>query len=266
MQWTRDSLLVKSKRLNLAIPSGLTLREARVLQLAIINVRNNITEHLPLSPVSVHASQYSHYFGSEAGYIALGQVAETLGSRKFTFLDEEGGSYFWFDKVEYQEGCGVLELELSAATLDELPKNTEGWSAKTYTSYRLESSAALNSVYAVRLYEILSQWRLLKTTPWIDIETLRQWFSIPSGRYIRMSDFKRLVIDQSISKIIALTTMHVTYIQKKKGKNITHIQFQFHRTNRRGKPPTPAELKKIHLATKDLPANKTTNNECDHED
>lgn len=266
MQWTRDSLLVRSKRLNLAAPDNLTLREARVIQLAIINVRNNIAEQQPLSPVSIHASQYSHYFGAGAGYIALSQVAETIGDRKFAFLDDSGKRYHWCDEVQYQEGYGVLELSLSTAMLDELPKNIEGWSARDYTSYRLESSAALNSVYAVRLYEILNQWRLLKTTPWIDIETLRQWFSIPSDRYTRMSDFKRLVIDQSISKIIALTTMHVTYVQKKKGKNITHIQFQFHRTNRRGKPPTPAELKKIFLATKDLPANKTTNSECDHED
>lgn len=258
MQWNRDSLVVRSKRLNLALQDDLTLRETRVLQLAVINVRNNITEQRAPTPVNIHASQYSHYFGADAGYIALAQVAEKLDSRKFVFLDDDSGTHNWCDKVEYQEGLGVLKLSLSRSVMDELPTNPNDWSARNYTSYRLESCASLTSVYAVRMFEILSQWRLLKTTPWIEITTLRGWFGLPDDRYTRMSDFKRLVIDQSINKINALTTIHATYLQKKSGKTITHIQFQFYRTNRRGQPPTPAQLKAEYLASV---VNKTTSKE-----
>lgn len=254
MPWSKNGLVVKSKKLNLALQGSLTLREVRVIQLAIMNVRTNIEAHQPSSPIYIHANQYSHYFGLEegcAGYLALIHVSETLGSRVFSFADESDSEHLWFESVEYLEGTGILKLVLSQAMYKEVSFNLEDMPHNSVTSYRLESSTALNSVYAVRLYELMNQWRLLKTTPLISMTTLRKQFGLPDDRYRRMSDFKRLVLDQSIAKINALTTMHITYTQKKSGKNITHIQFQFHRTNRRGQPPTPSQLKANYLASKE---------------
>lgn len=249
MQWSKDSLLIKTKRLSQASQGAITLREARVLQLAMVNARNNLSENQPASPVYIHASQYAYYFGSDAGYIALMEAAQKLKHRKFSFIDDKEVEHNWCDEVEYQGGLGVLKLSLSNTFLNELPPSANA-SAKDFVRYRLESSANLNSIYATKLYDILYQWKLLKTSPWMGIDDLRWQMGIPDDTYLRMSDLKRLVIDHAVNEINALTTMTVSYIQKKSGRRITHLQFQFHRTNRRGKPPTPAKIKADYLASK----------------
>lgn len=248
-QWSRNGVLKRSKRLNMAGQGSLTLRETRVLQLAILNALHDGNEQQHNSVVQIHASQYAHYFGADAGYVGLSQVADTLGHRELCFYDDPDVKHKWCDSVTYQAGLGTLEITLSKVVTDELPYDTSKGD-DDFTSYRIENSAVLNSVYAVRMYETLNQWRHLKATPWISIQMLRHLFSIPRDQYIRMCDLKRLVIDKSVNMINGLTTMDVTYTQKKSGRVITHIQFQFHRTNRRGKPPTPASLKAKYLAAK----------------
>ena len=256
MQRDRDNLIVQSNRLSQAAHGNLSLREARVIQLAILCAKQNREQHKPMSSVAIHASAYSETFNvaKSVGYAALAQVSKSIGSREIGFLDEKeaGITHKWFDSVEYQEGTGILKLVLSKAVLKELPK-TDGVDSNKehYNIYSIENTAVLDSIYATRMYEILNQWRHLRKTPWISIENLRYQFSLPDGRYLRMADLKRLVIDKAIYGINSLTTMHVTYIQKKQGRVITEIRFKFHRKNRRGKPPTPIQLKADYLASKE---------------
>lgn len=248
-QWERNGVLKRSKRLNLAAQGSLTLREIRVLQLAVLNATHNDNEGITKSVVQVHASQYAHYFGAHSGYVGISEVTHTLGQRELCFYDEPDTKYKWCEDIVYQSGKGIIEITLSKAVTDELPDAISG-DDDNITSYRIENSAVLDSIYAVRMYEVLNQWRHLKTTPWISIHMLRHLFSLPSDKFTRMCDLKRLVIDKAVIMINALTTLNVTYTQKKSGREITHMQFQFHKINRRGKPPTAASLKAKYLADK----------------
>lgn len=255
MQHDRDNYIIQSNRLSEASHGNLSLREARIIQLAILCTKRNLEECKPLSPVYIHSSLYSEMFdvARGVGYATLIQVAKTIGSREVGFLDEKeaGITHKWFKSVEYKEGSGVLKLELSKVVLKELPSGDGELNKKSYNQYNLKNTAGLDGFYATRMYEILNPWRHLRKTPWISIETLRYQFGLPDDRYSRMSDLKRLVIDQALGRINALTTMHVTYIQEKQGRIITSIRFKFHRKNRRGKPPSPARLKAEFLASKE---------------
>jgi plasmid replication initiation protein len=255
MQRDRDNYIVQSNRLSEASHGNLSLREARVIQLAILCTKRNLEESKPLSPVYIHSSLYSEifYVARGVGYATLIKVAKTIGSREIGFLDEKekGLAHKWFKSVEYQEGSGVLKLEFSDVALKELPSGDDQLEKKGYNQYNLKNTAVLDGVYATRMYEILNPWKHLRKTPWISIETLRYQFGLPDDRYLRMADLKRLVIDQALGRINTLTTMQVTYIQEKQGRVITSIRFKFHRKNRRGKPPTPAQLKAEFLASKE---------------
>lgn len=255
MQRDRDNYVVQSNRLSEASHGDLSLREARIIQLAMIFTKRNLEEHKPLSPVYIHSSLYSEVFdvARGVGYATLRQVSKSIGSRRLGFLDEKeaGITHKWFDSVEYQEGAGVLKLEFSKAVLSELPSNDAEWHKKSFNHYNLKNTAVLDGVYATRMYEILNPWKHLRRTPWISVETLRYQFGLADDKYPRMADLKRLVIDQALGRINTLTTMHVTYIQEKEGRVITAFRFKFHRKNRRGKPPSPAQLKAEFLASKE---------------
>lgn len=254
MQNSRDNLVVKSKRLNLAIQDGLSLGEIRVLQLAFIEARANQAGNLAQAVVEIHGSQYSKIFdvSRATGYIALMRAGEKLASQNFTFLDEEsiGISHKWCESIEYLEGTGILKIVLSEAVINELPIDTSKLLDRDYIAYRIEGAAALDSAYATRMFEILTQWRRLKSTPPLHVSVLRRQLGVLDGRYTRMSDLKRLVINHSIDSINALTTMNTTYGQVKDKKVIKAFQFFFHKTNRRGRPPSPKMLRLEHKKTK----------------
>ena len=83
----------------------------------------------------------------------------------------------------------------------------------------------MTSIYGIRLYELLMQWQTTGTRT-IEIDWLKRQFEI-ADNYPDMSDLKKRVIDPAINDINKNSNYNVSWTQRKTGRRVTHLTFQF---------------------------------------
>ncbi|MFH4155456.1 replication initiation protein, partial [Acinetobacter baumannii] len=83
------------------------------------------------------------------------------------------------------------------------------------------------SVYAVRLYELLMQWKSVGKTPVYELNKFRSQLGIGVNEYTRMEAFKRRVLDIAVDQINEFSDITVKYEQHKKGRSISGFSFSF---------------------------------------
>ena len=93
--------------------------------------------------------------------------------------------------------------------------------------YELQQVSRLTSSYAIRLYELLIQWRSAGKTPIYDLALFRQQLGVEAHQYKTMSNFKTYVLDFALSQINELTDITTKYEQHKKGRSISGFSFTF---------------------------------------
>ena len=220
-------LVVKSNRLNTAI-QNLSLSEIRLIQLAIIDSREQNKGLSANVPLRIDASRYVDAFGTskQTAYEILLEAETNLFERRFSFLDERENKVKsrWISQVTYLEGEGSIEIIFTPAVVNEITR-IDGVE-QFFTKYTLEQTAPLGSVYSVRLYELLIQWREAKKTPLFNLDTFRGQLGLELEEYKRMSDFKRRVLDMAIKEINDKTDLNVSYEQEKRGKEIIGFKFK----------------------------------------
>ena len=96
-----------------------------------------------------------------------------------------------------------------------------------FTSYEIDQVANIDSGYAIRLYELLIQWRSAGKTPIFELEHFRRQLGVEDEKYSRMSDFKKYVLDFAIKQINEHTDITAKYEQHKNGRTITGFTFRF---------------------------------------
>ena len=221
-------LVVKSNKLILALQS-LTLSEARLIQLAIIDARETgkglTTEH----PLELNAARYAKAFNTslDAAYLSLSEAEESLFKRQFTIENDDGSltKSRWIQDANYKKGEGRILLTLTRVLIEQVT-NIDGF--ETYfTSYYLKQTAKFKSIYAVRLYELLKQWKSVGYTPTFNIDKFREQLGIGINEYSRVEAFKRRILDASIQQINKFSDIEVEYQQHKKGRSIVGFSFTF---------------------------------------
>lgn len=221
-------LVVKSNKLVQALQS-LTLSEARLIQLAIIDARETgkglTTEH----PLELNATRYAKAFNTslDAAYLSLSEAEETLFKRQFTIENDDGSltKSRWIQDANYKKGEGRILLTLTRVLIEQVTK-IDGF--ETYfTSYYLKQTANFKSIYAVRLYELLKQWKSKNHTPIFNIDKFREQLGIGINEYSRVEAFKRRILDAGIQQINTFSDIEVEYQQHKKGRSIVGFSFTF---------------------------------------
>ena len=223
---SKTDLVVKSNRLNSAI-QNLTLPELRIVQLAIVDARETGKGLSTDTPLRIDAMRYAEAFETtrQNAYNRMKEAEETLFNRRFTFLDSEGKTVKsrWIQRVRYLDDEGAIEL---AFTLDVVKGITRLDGAEQFfTQYLLNQTANLNSVYSVRLYELLIQWKAAGKTPVFELSLFRGQIGLNDGEYKAMCDFKKRVLDLAVNEINEKTDLTVSYTQEKKGRVIHGFKF-----------------------------------------
>ena len=228
MKWNKNNIVVKSNKLNGVQQEQLSMIEQRVLQLAIIDANHKLLEGQSRATVSIHASQYAEIFNvaRTSSYDALMDAAEKLGSRTFTFEEDidSGKKKKWVTDIKYIKTQGVLELKLSRAVLGELPKNDDIQPSE-FVSYDINDISEITSSFTFRIFEILSQYKSSGKSPHYSLQRLRGMLGLEDGKYLRMTDFKRVIINKPLETINKLVDMNADYEQTKEGRDIASIQF-----------------------------------------
>lgn len=209
----------------------LDLVEQRLMLLAIMEARETGKGITPDSLLQIHAHSYAEHFNvnKETAYTVMKDASKGLFDRYVTYHDKnpktgKDRSFHcrWVDKIGYEKDTGIVYLRF---THDVVPLITR--LEQQFTSYDIEQISSLNSGYAIRLYELLVQWRSVGKTPVFDLQQFRQQLGVEEIKYSRMSDFKKYVLDFAVQQINEHTDITVKYDQHKQGRIITGFIFNF---------------------------------------
>lgn len=152
----------------------------------------------------------------------------------------------WVSAIDYLPARGSVRLFLAPKIIPYI--NQLGGA---YTSYRLQHVAQMTSVYAIRLYELLVQWQMQGERE-VEIEWLKRQFMVPEN-YSRIFDLKKRVIQPAVDQINAHSNLWVKYSQRKSGRAVVALQFQFGQkednTNTLTGPPARASGRRKNLGS-----------------
>ena len=229
----QKDLVKKSNSLNEA-HYFLTVAEYRILHMAFSSLAECEVnpEFFRNVRFTIRAKDYMDLYGVDrtTAYQALREASERLFNRYFTYdelVDKDLLLYErlksrWVTKIGYQDKQAYITLFLSDDVLSMV-----GSLKEQYTYINLYKYANLTSIYAIRVYEMLMQWRKIKTVPMISLEDLRLRLGIADNEYPRMDNFKSRVLDMAVSQINEFTDINASYVQVKDGRFVVGFIFKF---------------------------------------
>lgn len=173
----------------------------------------------------INAKNFSDLYGIsiDTAYSELQQVAETLYDRSVIIKDvykKTRTKFRWVEAIQYYDGEGKIGIQFTKWIAPYLSALNE-----QYTSYRLSAIANMKSIYSLRLYELLIQFRNINKRV-ITIVEFKRFFNLEEF-YKRFTDLKKRVIEPSIKEINEYSDINVSYYIKKKNRTPWSIEFVF---------------------------------------
>lgn len=199
----------------------LTLNEKRL----VLCAASLIDSRKPLPKdgyLTVRADTFAEVFGIDVkhAYASLDDAATRLFNRDIRRYAK--GKVVermrWVFHVRYREGQGCVELGFSPTVLPHLTMLN-----KEFTSYQLKQIGSLSSFYAVRLYELMSQFLKLGERS-CTLEKLRQMLDL-GEKYQDVKDMRKRVLDPALKELNARTDLAVTAEPMRQGRKITGFSF-----------------------------------------
>ena len=126
----------------------------------------------------------------------------------------------WISGIRYVDDA-VIRLTFAYDILPYLSQLNNGY----FTQYKLMNVSNLKSKYAIRIYELLMQWKN-KGNREVELNWLKEQLQI-EDEYLRIGNLKTKVIDPAIQQINKHSDIWVKYTQKKRGRKISHFVFTF---------------------------------------
>jgi len=206
----------------------LDLLEQRLILLAIVEARENKTLITPETIVKIDVKRYAERFNLDLKntYTPLKNAVKSLFNRQFTFMGFEPlddvpiiFTSRWVSKVGYRDGAVYLQF-----APDIIPLITRLESE--FTKYDLEKVSKMTSIYAVRIYEMCSQWKDVGKFH-ITLSDLRFFLDLAPNELTRIDNLRRKVIDVAVTQINEFTELNLKYDQAKDGKRIIGFDFKF---------------------------------------
>lgn len=229
---------------NKVIEAGykLSLNEQRLILSCIAKVNSKKTLSATES-FEVTAKEFSAQFGIslDKTYQTLKEVSEQLFER-YVIIDNPNPKdktlkytkTRWISSVNYHPDVGKVSLVFAPFMIPYLSE-LQG----QFTFYLLENISSMNSIYAIRLYELLMQWKTTGKRE-IEIDWLKKQFELDES-YDRMFDLKKRVLDPAVKDINEHSNFQVEWTQRKTGRRVTHLTFIFAEK----KPLTPEKPKRV---------------------
>lgn len=243
-----NELVVKSNRL-VEASYRLTLTEQRIVLYAICRSREEQRGLFPHEPVVITAEAFSKQFpniGKGHVYDRLKEAMDALYDRTVTFYetDEDTGldqvsKTRWISKASYVDGAGRIKIVFTPDVIKHIHR-LEG----NLTSYYLDMVGNMSSAHAVRMYELLTQYRGIGSRT-INLADLREALQLQPNEYKLTADFTRKVLDISVKQINQYTDLTVKYDPKKTGRAITDFAFKIKEKDAKSKrsAPTDADIR-----------------------
>jgi plasmid replication initiation protein len=223
----------------------LSLVEAQLLHFCIAWSREQQLGLTTDKPLRLRVSDFAERFGigQDNAYRQTKDALEAMYKREITMnsTDPQTGlekvtRTRWISEYSYVDGAGVISVIFTPKVVEHITRLE-----RAFTSYSLTEIAHFSSYYAVRLYELLMQF---KDKGWrtVSIEELRAALGIGPTEYPRIANLKARAIDVAVAQINELSEWKVSYQNHKHGVKITGLTF-----NIRKKPVKEAKQQKPQL-------------------
>ncbi|MEY3759141.1 MAG: hypothetical protein RIR39_632 [Pseudomonadota bacterium] len=207
----------------------LTLAEQRVLLACIAQIDSTaaLTDEYRFEITAADVAELAGLENLANTYRDLKKASEKLYERSVTIDDPDPDNpkitqrkTRWISSIDYVPGEGKVVLRFSIGMIPYLSQLS-----REFTKYKLKHVARFESVYSIRLYELLVQWCNAGERE-IEVEWFKRQFQV-DDKYSRVVDLKKRVVDPAIQEINEHSNFWVTYSQRKSGRTVTHFQFKF---------------------------------------
>jgi len=210
---------------------SLGVAEQRLIFLAIIKAReqHKLIDAMGLLRIDSKSYQKQFSVSRQTAYEALKTAVTGLFNAELEYsqIDKETGKLAhhkrrWVEHIVYIDDAACVDLKFTSSIIPLITRLDE-----RYTEYELKQVSELQSEYAIRLYELLIQYRTIGKTNIILLDDLRSKLGVEPSHYKIMSDFKRRVLEHAIKQINVHTDIDADYQQQKEGRVITGFTFTF---------------------------------------
>jgi plasmid replication initiation protein len=239
----KKELVVKSNRI-VEASYRLTLNEQRIILYSICRAREEQKGLFPDLPVTITAETFAKQFpGIDKSnvYLQLKDAMNTLYARSVTIHDTDAATGLprvketrWLSEKAYIDGAGHVQVVFTPAVIQHITRLEA-----EFTSYQLEKVSKMTSASAIRIYEMLTQYRTVGTRE-LNLQWLRNALQIDANEYKLTGDFKKWVLDAAVKQINDHSDLKVSYTPKKTSRAITDFVFKIKDKNVPSKPKKPS--------------------------
>jgi plasmid replication initiation protein len=243
---TKKELVVKSNRI-VEASYRLSLNEQRIILYAICRAREEQKGLFPDLPVTITAETFAKQFPSVEKGSVYGQLKDAMNSlytRSVTIHDTDPATGFprvketrWISEKAYIDGAGHVQVVFTPKVIEHITRLES-----EFTSYALEKVGNMTSAYAIRIYEMLAQYREIGTRE-LNLKWLRTALQIADDEYKLTGDFKKWVLDAAVKQINDHSDLKVSYESKKTSRSITDFVFKIKDKN------APPKSKKTRIGS-----------------
>lgn len=214
---------------------GFSVMETRLFYLGLQDINPHVTEgdrfydeQFPDTVIS--PSELTRLFGHSQYITEVDKATDGLIGKYISIKFENGFEKFTiFQHIKYIEGKGLF-IKFNEDMRPFILDIYKSYKKYGFTKVEMQQIFVLGSAYAMRLLELLLQYRSTEKDGIIeqtfDVDYLRSRLDVPEGTYKgRISNFRRKVLDLPIKDINKNTQYFVDYEVIKKGRKICGFKF-----------------------------------------
>lgn len=200
----------------------LSLNERRLIECSIAKIKNG--NAIP-SEIKVTAAEFGAAFSIKTSdsFKELKAATRNLRDRLVRVKRHDTGEDWeirWVDAIGYQHKKGYVKISFSQHVRPYLEQLNEN-----YTKYKLLEIRDLKTVHAMRLYELIMQYKntgYRKDT----VKNIKKFFGV-EDKYPVWAEFSRNVLKKSITEINKATNYNIEMELVKDGRNVVAVIFRF---------------------------------------
>lgn len=212
-----DLLIYKTNSL-IEASYRLTLDEIRVLALTIGTMNPKSDQQVFDFTVADFIAKFPDVTEKNA-YNQIQNAINRIYDRSVRTEDAERVTKFrWVSSQTYFKSEGRFRIALTNEVMPYLTQ-LKG----QFTQYQLRHISSFNSVHAIRIYELCTQYKTMGERE-ITVEKLKEWLQV-EGNYSRWGNFKMRVLEPSLKEINSKSDLLVSVELIKKGRSIHAIKF-----------------------------------------
>jgi len=183
--------------------------------IALINNKEDedfLTYQIPLS--------HFDFLTKHSNYSKLAKDCDAI-LEKVLHIDTGNGwlKTHWFSSIEYKQKENIIEC-----SIDQKLKPYLLQLKKNFKYYELKYVMAMDSEYAMRIYELLKQYEKIKKREF-EISELHDMMQVPASYKNKYINFKHKVLEVAVREINKHSDLKISYEAKKRGRAVFWIEF-----------------------------------------